>query len=140
MNIDPDMNKKTNLDSGVLKQLFDGTEISAENKYKSSITFKPFAKFLMATNHWENINLSANTVRRRVIVFLFKRKSTKDIEHLEELLYKELDGIFAWSYLGLKKLIRNDMILDIPKELSIDHLTKWQQSEKLIEDMRNWLS
>jgi len=82
-------------------------------KYKGDVKFIPIAKHLVSMNAFPGVKEKTDAFFRRIIVLEYKQKfegENRDVRRGDKLV-KELNGIFAWSLQGLKRVLKNDAIL-----------------------------
>ena len=110
---------------GQVKQVISGDWIRAQRKNQPAFDFRPVAKHIITANNLPRSTDKSFAFFRRFIIIPFNqtfltkkeiKKQPKEIRkyyrvekpNLEEVLYKELDGIFLWSLEGLKRLLKNN--------------------------------
>lgn len=101
------------LDVTNFKKIATGDEIQAEVKYKGDVKFIPIAKHMVSMNAFPGVKEKTDAFFRRIIVLEYKQKfegENRDVRRGDKLV-KELNGIFAWSLEGLKRVLKNDEIL-----------------------------
>ena len=101
------------LDVTNFKKIATGDEIQAEVKYKGDVKFIPIAKHMVSMNAFPGVKEKTDAFFRRIIVLEYKQKfegENRDVRRGDKLV-KELNGIFAWSLQGLKRVLKNDEIL-----------------------------
>ncbi|WGI36471.1 phage/plasmid primase, P4 family [Mesomycoplasma lagogenitalium] len=111
VNIGADIKTDHIPDPSMFKKLVSGDEVLAEFKGKDFFKFKNKAKLIFATNKLPSTNEKTNGYFRRFLIvpFLaeFKGKSN-DKNILEKLLTKNnMNVLFSWAILGLKRLREN---------------------------------
>jgi len=100
----------------ILKQLISGDTIACDRKYEQPFKFEPHARFLFAMNELPRINDTSYGFFRRLVIIEFNRKfdETSRDPYLREKLLGELDGIFLWALVGLKRLRERGYFIDPP--------------------------
>lgn len=100
------------LQSKVLKAIVTGGEIQASFKYKDSFKFKAYCKLAYATNSRPRVFDNSDGFYRRILPIRFKHQYLESHPQwdpqLENKLMAELDGIFAWSVVGLHRLLKQN--------------------------------
>ncbi len=93
--------------SEVFKAIVSGDEIGASFKHQTPFDFQPFCKMAFSSNRYPRILDNSEGFWRRIIVVemnnRFEARGKADL-YLEEKLYTELSGIFAWALEGLDLL------------------------------------
>lgn len=85
-----------------VKALVSGDRQSARFLHKEFFSFKPVAKYIIATNHRPIIHGADNGIWRRMVLVPFTasiREEEKDREFMDKLR-EELPGILAWAVRG----------------------------------------
>jgi putative DNA primase/helicase len=102
------------LDLTVLKNLSGGgvDQISGEEKYKTAISFKPYAKMLFGLNRVPSFVDSGGDVSGRIHLLkmtkVFKSGAAGTIPDVEKpIIENERSGIFNWAMKGLRQLHEN---------------------------------
>lgn len=97
------------MQSEMFKAVVTGDPIQASFKHRDSFEFTPFAKHIYATNKMPRVFDNSDGYFRRILPVEFKRQFLEDDPDvdpdLEPKLMEELDGVFAWSVIGLHRLI-----------------------------------
>ena len=103
------------LDLTVLKNLSGGgvDQISGEEKYKTAISFKPYAKMLFGLNRIPSFVDSGGDVSNRIHLLkmtkVFKPGAPETIPDVEKpIIDNERSGIFNWAMKGLRQLHENE--------------------------------
>lgn len=110
-NVFADLPSSSLRDTGIFKAITGEDWISAQHKYRDYFSFKPFARLLFSCNNMpSNYSDNSDGFYRRLIVINFDHviEDHKKDKHLIEKFTQELDGIVAWSLLGLKRLMANN--------------------------------
>jgi len=99
-------------DTDMLKGLSGGDSIQAEFKGKDGFDFENKAKIITACNSIPDCRDSTDGwyQRQYILPFLEKFRHTKqeDTELLDKLLVqKEMEGLLAWSLVGMHRLLKN---------------------------------
>lgn len=130
LNIDDDLNFKALEDTGLIKSVISGGNISVEQKGKQAYKIKPYCRLLAFGNGTLNSLYDHTTgfYRRQVIINTKpKPKDRKNNPFLsDEIIDNELEGIFLWCLEGLNRLLSNNYDIFIS-----------QASKKAIEDLRS---
>lgn len=94
---------------GLLKQLIAGEPITANRKHKIPITFRSFAKLVVACNELPTITDRTGGMWRRLIVIPFEVTIPNNQMNLDlaAQLKVELPGILNWAAVGLRRLLNN---------------------------------
>ena len=92
------------------KKIVSGEKQAAEQKHHDPFEFRPFAKILFSANDYIPTKDRSFAFFKRFDILEFTRIFTKEEQDpdLKEKLYEELAGIFNWSYIGLKRLKKNN--------------------------------
>jgi len=100
---------KNKFSSSVFKDIVTGGTLTGDKKFKDPIKFKPYCKFLFATNDLPQTNDTTKGYFRRLLIIKFNRsfEGKEDDKNLLPKLMAELDGIFNWMLAGLERLYRN---------------------------------
>lgn len=109
LNIATEEENKLIKDTSMIKAIASGDPCEGQFKYKDSFIFHPFCKLVFAMNDLPPIQDFDEAIRRRFIIIPFINKfneETKDISFKEGKLHteSEMDGIFQFALLGLKRL------------------------------------
>ena len=141
-NICGDIGNETITKSGWFKALTGRDLISAPRKFKSTVTFTNYAKFIFSANELPRVYDNSIGFWERWVFFEFPYtfKTKEEINNITENkeLYKEIDpeiidkisdddelsGLLNWSLIGLKRLLNNKDFSD--SNNSIDIRDKWQ--------------
>lgn len=110
-NICSDLSEGGLKDIGTFKMLVGGDWIRAEKKYApNGIKFRNTAKLIFSANTIPECKDKTFSYGRRWIVIVFPNIFTEDDPStdpfIEDKLIKELDGIFLWAMVGLKRLLK----------------------------------
>jgi putative DNA primase/helicase len=93
--------------SEVFKAVVSGDKIGASFKHQTPFDFQPFCKLAFSSNRHPRILDNSEGFFRKIIVVemnnRFEARGKADL-YLEEKLYSELSGIFAWALEGLNLL------------------------------------
>lgn len=84
--------------------------ITAEQKNQPVIQFKPTARMVFSTNNLPHTNDGGYAFMRRLCMLHFKnvvKEEDRDF-YLREKLKEELNGIFNWALVGLRRLKENN--------------------------------
>ncbi|MBU3144612.1 phage/plasmid primase, P4 family [Clostridium sp. CF012] len=103
-------NNGASLNTQYFKMITGEDVITAEQKYKPAFSFKPTAKIIMAMNNLPHTKDTSHGFQRRLSVLHFRNTvaENKRDRNLKDKLKQELQGIFNWSILGLKRLKENE--------------------------------
>jgi P4 family phage/plasmid primase-like protien len=95
------------------KKIAAGDEVQAQRKYLPDVKFTPFAKHLISMNSFPGVKEKTDAFFRRIIVLEYKQKfeGLADDKRLADKLIQELDGIFAWAFDGLKRVLEREEIV-----------------------------
>jgi putative DNA primase/helicase len=106
VNISAEMKAEDTISDGYLKAIVAGDRTEAEQKYKPSFSFRPYARIVAATNELPRLLDLSEGFRRRAIILQFNRTfAEKDQDkHRANKLQNELAGILVWAVDGLRKL------------------------------------
>lgn len=90
----------------VLKSIVAGDRFTFERKFKESVSARPTAKIMIATNSLPRFNDKTFGVWRRILLVPFKKVVSEDaqIKYLAEILKAELPGILNWALEGQQNL------------------------------------
>lgn len=96
------------MESQYFKKIVSGDEITASYKHENGFAFEPFVKMIFALNRMMKVKDNSDGWYRRLLPVRFKRQFLPGDPSRDPLLYdkllSEIDGIFAWSLLGLERL------------------------------------
>jgi putative DNA primase/helicase len=109
-NIFADLPTQNLKDTGTFKPITGQDYIMGERKHKDGFSFKPFARLLFSCNNIpKNYADRSDGFYRRLILIRFDNTIPEDKKdgELKEKLMLEADGILAWSFVGLKRLMAN---------------------------------
>ena len=120
-NISVETNARSSVYDSTFKQIVSGDPIQADAKYKKPIKFRPFCKLVFALNNMPRVDDKTDAFFRRLIILRFSRafKEEDQNKNLKHELEEELDGIFQWSLIGLRRL-RDRGHFRIPEDLRIE--------------------
>jgi len=115
VNICNDMKSDVSGTESYLKAIVSGDPISGAKKFRDAINFSPYCKMVFSVNRMPTArDIDAALMRRFCFIsfpvkFVDKPNPTKvnermKIDNLDEILLKELPGIFNWALRGLKAL------------------------------------
>lgn len=130
LNIDDDLNFKALEDTGLIKSVITGANISVEQKGKQAYKIKPYCRLLAFGNGTLNSLYDHTTgFYRRQVIINTKPKPKDRIDNpflADEIIDNELEGVFLWCLEGLNRLLKNNFKIFIS-----------QASKKAIEDLRS---
>lgn len=96
------------MDSEYFKKIVSGDSITASYKHKDGFEFVPFVKLVFAVNKMPKVLDTTDGLYRRLLPIHFKEQylpgDPRRDPHLETKLMGEINGIFAWSLIGLERL------------------------------------
>jgi len=106
-NFSRDLDHVNRAREGLISQMISGEPITANRKFKSSLTFRLFAKLIVACNELPSFSDAASGIWRRLIIIPFDVVIPEDQVDtmLAETLQRELPGIFVWALQGLARLL-----------------------------------
>lgn len=121
-NITIETNVKSVVYDNIFKLLVTGDSLTADVKYKTPITFRPFCKLIFSLNKMPKVSDKSNAYFRRLLILKFERTFAKEErnEGLSQELLKEKNGIFLWALEGLVRLQergRFEESLDMEREI-----------------------
>lgn len=130
LNIDDDLNFKALEDTGLIKSVITGANISVEQKGKQAYKIKPYCRLLAFGNGTLNSLYDHTTgFYRRQVIINTKPKPSNRIDNpflADEIIENELEGILLWLIDGLNRLLNNNFKIFIS-----------QASKKAIEDLKS---
>jgi putative DNA primase/helicase len=100
-------------DTGNFKAITGEDCIMIESKHKNGFSYKPFCTLVFSCNKIpKNYNDRSDAFFGRLIALRFDNTIPveKQDRGLKEKLLKEIDGIMAWSLIGLKRLMANQWV------------------------------
>jgi len=109
-NISAEIEPGEKIPTSILKAIVGGDLIEADEKGKSSITFRPYCRMIaclnVETDKLPKINDSSNGFMERAVFIKFNRvfHEREQDKGLEQKLIKELNGILVWAVAGLQRL------------------------------------
>ena len=98
------------VDDALVKSLISGEPLTVEQKHKDPITIKPFAKLIIAGNHFPRSRDRSKGYFRRWLTLHFNQEIPEDKQDKqlsEKIVESELDEIFYGALIGLQRLRRN---------------------------------
>jgi|UPI0003B3DED3 putative DNA primase/helicase len=99
------------LDESLVKRITGKEPITCRDLYEKPFTFRPVAKYMLATNHKPIIKGTDNGIWRRVRLIGFENRfeGPKRDPYLEEKLINEAQGIINWMIKGFKMWEKNGL-------------------------------
>lgn len=106
----------------IIKAISSGDMIRAERKFKTSFSFVPHCKIIVAMNEYPRVSDMSHGFFRRIEIINWPVKFVGEGEYedevvppfimpknmnLDKILENELSGIVNWSIAGLKRLLKN---------------------------------
>jgi putative DNA primase/helicase len=126
LNISTEVGAKA-IESPYFKAITSGDPINAAFKHKNTFTFNPYCKLAFAANRLPRMLDNSDGFFRRILPVRFKRQfldddPDKDPE-LFDILKGELSEIFAWSVVGLARLVEQKKFTqsDETRDLMMDY-------------------
>lgn len=117
LNIDDDLNFKALEDTGLIKSVITGANISVEQKGKQAYKIKPYCRLLAFGNGTLNSLYDHTTgFYRRQVIINTKPKPNDRIDNpflADEIIATELEAILLWLIEGLNRLIANNYKISI---------------------------
>lgn len=123
LNISSENTKSKLMESGRLKAITGRDTIVIEEKYKEPKSMQIYTKLIIVSNHYLTINDESNGLWQRIRAIPFPntyvpkpingvmRPNVKyQIPNLEQMLLKEISGIFNWAMEGLIRLRQNNYV------------------------------
>lgn len=110
VNISSEIEPGEKIPTSLLKAIVGADLIEADEKGKSSITFRPYCRLIACMNPESDslpkINDSSHGFMERAVFMQFNRvfKEHEQNKGLEQKLIKELSGILVWAVAGLQRL------------------------------------
>lgn len=111
----------------ILKQAVAGNMIQGERKGKDPFKYRPYARFVVAMNHFPRVKDTSHGFFRRIQLLTFNRKFAPE-EQDRDLVPKlrlELPGIFCWALEGLQRLWTTGTFTAVPS--SVAALAQYQE-------------
>jgi putative DNA primase/helicase len=108
INFDKDVSRKAQDFEEDFKKIVTGEEVTANDKYMTPFTFKPFCKMVMSANVFPKITDHSSALYNRLILIPCDRvfKPEEQNRDLREELLKELPGVLNWAVEGLQRLTK----------------------------------
>ncbi len=110
LNASDELTSASAVASDVFKQIITGDPITARDVYRSTITFRPQAQHIYATNELPNFkNGMDRGVQRRLLVLTFNRTIPEEerIERIgDRIVTEETDLLLALAVSGAKRLLQ----------------------------------
>ena len=109
-NIVSDLEDTDKAAEGLLKMLVSQEEISGEHKNQTPFTFVPKARHTFSTNAFPRFRDRSNGLWRRLLLFVFNNVVPEDQQNIrlaDEIVERELAGIFNWALAGARRLQEN---------------------------------
>jgi len=121
LNVSTETTARDPLATEVFKATVSGEALTAERKYGEKFEFVPYVKFMILMNALPVIPDKSYGFSRRVLLLKFNELFEDDRidPDLKVKLEEEKDGIFAWSLLGLERLLKNNRFI-VGDEISAD--------------------
>ena len=129
VNISPERENQSFLDTTFIKSLTGGDSVTIEQKYKNSFSTKIYCKFILLTNDYISSSDQSKGFFDRLHIFQFPNTYHELVEgeerspgicyqdpELEYKLQKELPGIFVWAMVGYRRLQKRGWKLTITKQ------------------------
>lgn len=130
LNIDDDLNFKALSDTGLIKSVVAGANISVEQKGKQAYKIKPYCRLLAFGNGTlTSLYDHSDGFYRRQVIINTKPKRQDRIDNpflADEIIENELEGILLWCLEGLHRLIEHGFKIYVS-----------QASKKAIEDIKS---
>lgn len=126
-NISVETSAKSEVYDSIFKSIVSGDPIQADLKFKNPFKFNPFCKLVFAMNNLPRVDDKTRAFYRRLIILRFGREfsETEQNKNLKNELLMEINGIFLWCLLGLKRL-RQRGHFKIPKQIQ-DEVEEYQK-------------
>lgn len=138
VNIDADIEYDAMKAEGKFKSVVAGDEITVEEKYEASFSFKPVAKLWIAANVLPKVRNNSHGYYRRFIILEFNNivPKEKQNKNLINELKEELSGILNWALEGLERLIKNDALTipDSSKEAIKNYECENNHTKQFVEE------
>jgi len=117
-NISIETNVKSSVYDSTFKAIVSGDSITADAKFKSPFTFRPYCKLIFALNNMPRVDDKTAAFFRRLLILKFNKifQEEEQNKNLKFDLIKEISGIFFWSLQGFKRL-RERGYFEIPLEM-----------------------
>ncbi len=125
------------LDEAKVKTLTGGDDITARGMYsKKEITFPLTSKLVISTNHLPEVKGTDPAIWSRILMVDFTETflGREDTE-LEDTLFSELDGIFAWMVRGCADYLKYG--LQIPKAVLVTTSDYKNSEDKLLQFLQD---
>ncbi|MBC8868032.1 MAG: DUF3854 domain-containing protein, partial [Planctomycetes bacterium] len=109
-NIVSDLEDTDKAAEGLLKMLVSQEEISGEHKNQTPFTFVSKARHTFSTNAFPRFRDRSNGLWRRLLLFVFSNVVPEDRQNIrlaDEIVERELPGIFNWALAGAKRMQEN---------------------------------
>lgn len=115
-NIFPDLPASALKDSSMFKLLVAGDKTYCDVKFKEGYEFRNKAKLIFSANRLPMSSDDSHAFFRRWLLINFPYtfdESNRDVNKLKKLTTnEELSGVFNWSIIGLKRLLKNNTFSD----------------------------
>ena len=116
--------RKSILDTSILKSLTSGDSITVEKKHKDAFKAVPHVKLLTCCNDLPEFNDSSDGMLRRILVYPFQVRFVENPNPFNKLEYKrdaflkdrllaERAGILNWMLVGLSRFLDNGKIISM---------------------------
>lgn len=136
LNMNAEIGSRLVVDDDVVKTLVSGESMTAKHLYKDSFEFKPFCKFIYASNNAVTSLDRSHGYERRILFIDFNvnfdTMPHKKDPNLRQKLYAEMDGIFTWAIRGLQKVLAED-VMRIPESMKLISKKEHTQNNPLYE-------
>jgi len=122
-------------DESLIKQLTGDKDIQVSFKGMANFEMKITFKFLIPTNVLPEIRGTDGGIWRRQgqFTFAYQVPATEQVDHLEDRLLIEREGILAWMVRGLHRRLEIKNKFDVPVDLEIRAAEFRTQSDELGE-------
>jgi putative DNA primase/helicase len=125
--LDDDLDAKTHLPDGTIKQLSELKLMTAEFKFKDHYGFTCYVLIVALCNHWPTTSDLSHGMRKRVYIFPFRRKfvigKDADVELFPRIWANEMSGVLNRALEGLR-LLRQRGKFDEP-QTCLDAKAEW---------------
>jgi len=119
-NIYPDLTDRALYGTGMFKLMTGGDKVTADKKFKDSVSFQNYAKLIFSANKLPETKDDSYAFYRRWLIIKFTQVFSEELgnkdPHLKKKLLtpEEMSGVLAWALEGLKRLMDNGQFTNQP--------------------------
>jgi putative DNA primase/helicase len=108
----------TRLDEATVKTLVSAEQINARRMFQDFQRFTPTHHLFLKTNHLPEVEGRDEGIWRRLCVVPFEqRPARKDPDLTERIVAHEAEGVQAWAWAGLQRVVARGVAFEIPEAI-----------------------